>query len=188
MNICNIHKLKPSNVTLAPYLIMQFSRIFLLLLVFPMISAAPVHKFYVSITKIEYVKEKNSLQIITKIFTDDIEDALQQRYDSSILLDTKKETKAADEDLKNYILQKIDIKVNGKAVKLEYIGKEYDTDMVVAYIEVKDVNDLKTIEIDNKILMEIFPEQQNIIHLKTPKNRRSLILDRDEPIGKLDFN
>lgn len=167
---------------------MKIFNFFLLLLVFPLISAAPMHKFYVSITKIEYVKEKNSLQIITKIFTDDIEDALQQRYDASISLDTKKETKAADEHLKNYILQKINIKVNGKAAKLEYIGKEYDTDMVVAYIEIKDVNDLKTIEIENKILMEIFPEQQNIIHLKTPKNRRSLILDRDESIGKLEFN
>ncbi|TXD73169.1 DUF6702 family protein [Aequorivita antarctica] len=167
---------------------MKFFRVFLLLLVFPMVSGIPVHKFYVSITKIEYVKEKSSLQIITKIFTDDIEDALQQRYNSSISLDTKKETEAADEDLKNYILQKITIKVNGKQVALDYIGKEYETDMVVAYIEVKNVKELKTIEIENKVLMEMFPEQQNIIHLKTPKNRLSLILDKDEPKGKLNFN
>jgi uncharacterized protein YuzE len=71
---------------------------------------------------------------------------------------------------------------------LDYIGKEYDTDMLVAYIEVKDVKELKTIEIENKVLMEMFPEQQNIIHLKTPESRRSLILDKDEPSGKLKFN
>lgn len=153
-----------------------------------MLSATPKHKFYVSITKIEYVKAKNSLQIITKIFTDDIEDALQQRFDASISLDSKKETAAAEEGLKNYILQKINIKINGKPVQLNYIGKEYETDMVVAYIEVKEVTTLKTIEIENKVLMELFPEQQNIIHLKTSKSRRSLILDRDEPKGKLDFN
>ncbi|AFL79994.1 hypothetical protein Aeqsu_0482 [Aequorivita sublithincola DSM 14238] len=167
---------------------MKIFRIFLFLLLIPMVSATPAHKFYVSITKIEYVKEKSSLQIITKIFIDDIEDALQQRFDPSISLDTKKETEAADEDLKKYILQKINIKVNGKPVQLNYIGKEYDTDMVVAYIEVKNVKDIKTIEIENKVLMDLFPEQQNIIHLKTPKNRRSLILDKDEPKGKLDFN
>src|SRR5690606_40891120 len=75
----------------------------------------------------------SSLFPYTTLFrsTDDIEDALQQRFDPSISLDTKKETKAADEDLKNYILQKINIKVNGKSVKLDYIGKEYDTDMVM---------------------------------------------------------
>ncbi len=167
---------------------MKYFRILLLLLVFPLVSATSAHKFYVSITKIEYVKEKSSLQIITKIFTDDIEDVLKQRYDASISLDTKKETEAADEDLKKYLLQKMNISVNGKPVKLDYIGKEYDTDMLVAYIEVKDVKELKTIEIENKVLMEMFPEQQNIIHLKTPESRRSLILDKDEPSGKLKFN
>ncbi len=166
---------------------MKFFRIFLLLLVFPIISAAPLHKFYVSITKIEYVKEKKSLQIITKIFIDDIEDALQQRYNPSISLDTKKETEAANEDLKKYILQKINIKVNGKPVSLNYIGKEYDTDMVVAYLEVTDVKELNTITIENKILLDVFSEQQNIIHLKTPTSRKSLILDKDEPKGELNF-
>jgi uncharacterized protein YuzE len=156
-------------------------------MVFPLVSGAPAHKFYVSITKIEYVKEKSSLQIITKIFIDDIEDALQQRYNPSISLDTKKETAAADEDLKKYILQKINIKVNGKAVSLNYIGKEYDTDMVVAYMEVTDVKELKTITIENKILLDVFSEQQNIIHLKTPNSRKSLILDKDEPSGQLNF-
>jgi uncharacterized protein YuzE len=155
---------------------------------FPLVSGTSAHKFYVSITKIEYVKEKSSLQIITKIFTDDIEDVLQQHYDSSISLDTKKETEAADKDLKEYLLQKINIKVNGKAVQLNYLGKEYDTDMLVAYIEVEGVKDIKTIEIENKVLMEMFDEQQNIIHLKTPTTRRSLILDKDEPRGILKFN
>ncbi|MEM0518516.1 MULTISPECIES: DUF6702 family protein [Aequorivita] len=167
---------------------MKFSKILLLLLVFPLMSGSNAHKFYVSITKIEYVKEKNSLQIIAKIFTDDIEDALQQRYDSSLSLDTEKETPTTNEVLQNYLLEKIHIKVNGSAVKLNYLGKEYDTDMLVAYLEVVDLKELKTIEIENKVLLEMFSEQQNIIHLKTPTTRRSLILDNDEPRGKLKFN
>lgn len=157
-------------------------------MLFPLISASSAHKFYVSITKMEYVKEKNSLQIITKIFTDDIEDALQQRYDPSISLDTKKETSEANEFLEKYLLRKLSVTINGKPVALHYIGKEYDTDMVVAYIEVTGVKTIKNIEIENKILMELFSDQQNIIHLKTPNSRRSLILDKDEPKGKLNFN
>ncbi|WP_310992572.1 DUF6702 family protein [Aequorivita marina] len=161
--------------------------ILILLLVFPFVSATSAHKFYVSITKIEYVKEKSAIQVIAKIFTDDMEDALQLKYDPSISLDTKKETKAANADLQRYLLQKIKIKVNGKPVQLQYIGKEYETDMVVAYMEVTNVMDLKTIEIENKVLMEVFSEQKNIVHFKTSENRRSLILDRDEPRGSLNF-
>ena len=158
------------------------------MLVFPLVSATPAHKFYVSVTKVDYVKEKKSLQIITKIFIDDLEDALQQRYDASISLGTKKETKANDEDVEKYILSKLQINVNGKPVKLVYIGKEYDTDMLVAYIEVTNIPELNSIEIENRVLTEIFAEQQNIIHLKTPASRKSLILDKDEPSGVLKFN
>jgi len=167
---------------------MKYFKILLLLLVFPLVSATPAHKFYVSVTKVDYVKEKKSLQIITKIFIDDLEDALQQRYDASISLGTKKETKANDEDVEKYILSKLKINVNGKPVKLVYIGKEYDTDMLVAYIEVTNIPELNSIEIENKVLTEIFAEQQNIIHLKTPASRKSLILDKDEPSGVLKFN
>ncbi len=166
---------------------MKFKSFFLLFLIVPLLSATPAHKFYVSITKIEYVKEKESLQIITKIFIDDIEDALQKRYDPSISLDTKKETDTDLTFLKEYILQKIQLKVNGNPVKLDYIGQEYDTDMVVAYMEVTGVKELKNIEIENKVLMDMFEEQQNIVHLKTPNSRRSLILDRQEPSGTLNF-
>ncbi len=167
---------------------MKYFKVLLLLLVIPLVSGTTAHKFYVSITKIEYVKEKNSLQIITKIFTDDIEDVLELKTGASISLNTKKETPLADEDVKMYILQKLKIKVNGKKAQLNYIGKEYDTDMLVAYLEVTDVKELKVLEIENKVLTEIFGEQQNIIHLKTPTSRRSLILDKDEPSGKLKFN
>lgn len=167
---------------------MKYSKILLLLLVLPLFSATSAHKFYVSITKIEFVKKQSSLQIITKIFTDDIENALRQEFSKSIFLDSKKETAQADEYLKQYILQKIKIKVNGMPVKLNYLGKEYDTDMVVAYIEVTDITDLQTVAIENKVLMEMFPEQKNIIHLNTAKSRRSLILDKDNPRGELKFN
>ncbi len=167
---------------------MKYSKVLLLLLLLPLLSASSTHKFYVSITNIEFVKQKSSLQIITKIFTDDIENALRQEYSNPIFLDSQKETAEADELLKKYILQKIKLNVNGKPVKLNYIGKEYETDMVVVYLEVTGISDLKTVEIENKVLMEMFPEQKNIVHLKTAKSRRSLILEEDTPRGKLDFN
>ena len=53
---------------------MRSVSIFLLLLSLPVLMASSsAHKFYVSITKIEYVASQQSLQIITKIFIDDFE-------------------------------------------------------------------------------------------------------------------
>ena len=52
---------------------MRFLKVFILAVVFPVLMAAAVHKFYASTTTIEYVPQEQSLQIITEIFTDDIQ-------------------------------------------------------------------------------------------------------------------
>lgn len=167
---------------------MKFLKISLFLLLFPLLTASSTHKFYVSITKIEYVEEKQTLQIISKIFIDDIEDVLQQRYDTTISLATKKETKKDVDFLKKYVSQKLQIAVNESPVKITYIGREYETDIVKIYMEVINVTELRSIEISNKILMELFEEQQNIIHVKIDGNRRSLVLEKENPKGMLNFN
>ena len=167
---------------------MKFLKITLLVLLFPLITGSTEHKFYVSITKIEYVAENESLQIITQFFIDDIEEVLQKRYRPDVSLGTIKETEEDVALLKGYILQKLNISVNGTPVTLDYLGIEYDVDMVKSYIEVTGVKEFKSLEIEFKALTELFTEQQNIIHFKTAEIRKSLILDIDNPKGVLNFN
>ncbi|GHC56059.1 DUF6702 family protein [Ulvibacter litoralis] len=167
---------------------MKFIKLAFLPLLFLVITGATAHKFYVSITKIEYVAEKESIQIITQLFVDDIEQTLRKRYRKDVSLGTKKETEADAKLLKEYILQKLTIKVNGKPVVLHYLGKEYENDLVKSYIEITGIKEFKEIEVENKVLMDVFEEQQNIIHLKSKDHRRSLILDSDNPKGLLNFD
>jgi hypothetical protein len=167
---------------------MKFTKIFLLLLLFPLITGSTDHKFYVSITKIEYVAESESLQIINQLFLDDIEEVLRKRYRPDISLGTSKETKEDVALLQEYVLQKLKISVNGNPVVLNYLGREYDIDMVKSFIEVTGVKEFHAIEVEFDALTELFSEQQNIIHLKTAKSRKSLILDRDNPKGLLNFD
>jgi len=166
---------------------MKYLKIILLLSLFSSITAFTVHKFYVSTTNVEYVKEKQSIQIISKIFIDDVEDVLQKRYGDQVSLATKKETKKDEEFLEKYLLDKLKIKVNGKEANLKYIGREYETDVVKMYFEITGVASLQKLEIENKALMDLFAEQQNIIHIKTPLKRRSLVLEADNPKGMLNF-
>ena len=167
---------------------MKFYKITLLILLFPFITGSADHKFYVSITKIEYVAESESLQIITQLFLDDIEEVLRKRYRPDISLGTPKETLEDVTLLQDYILQKLKISVNGTPVALNYLGREYEIDMVKSFIEVTGIKEFHTIEVEFNALTELFSEQQNIIHLKTAKRRKSLILDRDNPKGVLNFD
>lgn len=167
---------------------MKFLKLPVLLLLFVGLTAASVaHKFYVSTTNVEYVPQKESVQIITKLFIDDLEDVLQERYSPSISLATKKETEQDAAFLEKYLLEKLKIKVNGKEAPLHYLGKEYEIDVVKAYIEITGVRQLNTLEIENEALFELFPDQQNIIHFKKGDYRRSLVLDANNPKEMLNF-
>ena len=157
-------------------------------ILFPIIVAATSHKFYVSTTNIEYVDDKQTVQIITKIFLDDIEEVLRERYHSEVHLASEKETEQDAKLLKEYILQKLKVTVDGKEAKFNYLGKEYDIDIVKSFIEIENVASFNSVEIENKILMDLFPEQKNIIHIKTKNTKRSLILEKENPKGVLNFN
>ena len=39
-----------------------------------------VHKYYVSITQIDFVEEQESVQITSRIFIDDLEDVFRERF------------------------------------------------------------------------------------------------------------
>jgi len=77
--------------------------------------------------------------------------------------------------------------VNGTKREYNYIGLQYDVDRVKLYLEITNVSALEQIEIENKILFDTFEDQQNIIHIKTPEKRRSLVLDKENPKGLLNF-
>ncbi|PHS65870.1 MAG: hypothetical protein COB12_06425 [Flavobacterium sp.] len=167
---------------------MKFFKIIFLLMLFPLMISSTSHKFYVSTTNVEFVKEKQVVQVITKIFIEDVEQALQARYNSSISLDGPKESASDVAYLNKYVLQKMEFKINGKEVKLNYIGQEYDLDIVNMYFEIENISEVNSIEVENKVLFDMFPEQQNIIHFKTSESRKSLVLDKDHPKGVLNFN
>jgi len=163
-------------------------KIGMLLLIIPIMMAFNVHKFYVSTTKVDYVEDKKALQIISKIFIEDIEDVLQQRFNSKIRVDTEKEGPEVEGLMRDYVMDRFHMKVDGKEIPLKYIGREYDMDMVKLYFEATNIRKFDAIEIENTVLFDLTEEQQNIVHVHAKKKRKSLVLDRENPNGLLNFN
>ena len=166
---------------------MRFFKIFILAIIFPVLMGATVHKFYASTTRVEYVPQEQSLQIITEIFTDDIQQALSKRNLREIHLDSKKQTPADVLLLRDYVFKKLVVYLNDVKQEYDYIGLQYDIDRVKLFLEITNVSSFERIEIENKILFDTFEDQQNIIHIKTSNARRSLVLDKENPKGLLNF-
>ncbi|MFT5254896.1 MAG: hypothetical protein ACI9RL_000231 [Candidatus Paceibacteria bacterium] len=166
---------------------MKYKKILFLIIIVPILTAATIHKFYVTTTRVEYIPQEQSLQIITEIFTDDIEKTLTKRTLKEVHLDSEKETNEDLALLRDYVFNKFVVFVNGIKVNYNYIGLQYDIDRVKLYLEITNVSSLATLEIENTILFDAFVDQQNIIHIKTPDLRRSLVLDKENPKGLLNL-
>jgi hypothetical protein len=93
------------------------------------------------------------------------------------------------EYLEKYLRTKFVVEINGKTVAYTFIGKKYDTDMVICYLEVPDVPlaNLKQIAIQNEILMDIYDDQQNVVHLKANGKKKSHVLVKSNTKGMLNL-
>lgn len=145
------------------------------------------HKFYVSLTDMEYVKEKESVQIIINVFMDDIEKALNTDYNIDMKISTKNEIKNANSYYAKYLNEKLKIKINHIDVNFRFIGKEYEGDLVFFYLEIDNIKSLETLEIKNTLLVQYFENQQNIVKLKKGNQRTSEILSKENDKAMLKF-
>lgn len=162
--------------------------IFLLVVAVPLMAAAGLHKYYFSVTQADYDAQDHALKMVTRVFYDDLQKVFQERYDKSIKVDASYDQKKLDGYIKRYFDGKFIVRINGKAQPLHYIGHKDEVDYVVCFFEVTDIQDLKTIEIENTLLTDLFPDQKNVVHLKAGANEKSFLLTRENDKAVLNFS
>jgi len=153
----------------------------------PLKIKASAHKFYVSTSNVTYNSNTASLEIIQRVFTDDLESVLRMRYGQNIKLALDNEPKENAELIKRYITSQWRIVSQDKELSLNYLGHTYDIDQVKIFIEVPVKSRPKTLFFENKTLFDLTSDQQNIIHVKVGDQRRSLLLFSENPNGVLNF-
>jgi len=156
-------------------------KIIVMVLFVSLSSFISLHKYYVSVTDIEYAKETKSLQIISRLFVDDFEKVLKERYLDTISLDDN----SADFYMEKYFTKKLQVDVNKEPQQFNFIGKEIDGDMVHCYFEIENISNIETINVTNKLLFDTYKSQQNITHLKINGKKKSFLFIKDKSSGLL---
>ena len=155
---------------------------------FLLISLAfTTHKYYLSLTQIEYNKNQKSLEVIINVFMDDIELAINKEYAIDLNLTTKDELKDADVYFHNYLTKNLTFTIDNDIVTHNYIGKEYEGDLVYFYLEIAVKENPKYLEVFNTILLTYFEQQQNIVKFKNGSKRQSKILSKNTTKALLNF-
>lgn len=139
---------------------------------------ANAHKFYTSLTQVEYNPKTQSAEVIMNVFTDDLEMAISDHH--------KRKITSRDRDFNKLCYQYLDAKFQLKdpenqSLKNQYVGLEIKRDMVSIYLEVKLLQGLSNSSLTQVILLESNNEQTNIVNLKNGKNKTSLIFRSGTP-------
>ena len=147
------------------------------------------HPFHVSVCDIEHDPESQALQISQRIFIDDLEEGLKG-FHKLDQVDTykPKDPQRLDSLIEKYLEAKLFIRANGKDLKLNYLGSELEGDARWAYLEVENMAVVDEAEVSNLILVEVFADQENIVHFKSKGKIRSYRLSKDEKKVNFKFD
>lgn len=147
-----------------------------------------LHPMHVSVTEIEMDEKDKRLEIMMRVFADDLETTLRESLKQPEFDISKQSTAALDAIMKEYLAPRFKIVVDNKAVQSKYLGHELEGDAFIFYMEVPGVKKLKTIQIQNNIITEVFEDQSNLVHVTVRGTVRSLRLTRSVPIDRLTFD
>lgn len=159
----------------------------LLILLLPLFAFTSAHKFYVSVTNVGYSEKDDALQITSRVFIDDLDELLKERYGIDAQLSTDAESEFSDEYLEKYLRAKFSVEINEKTATYKLIGRKYDNDVCIFYLEIEavELETVKSIQIENQLLTDMFDEQQNVLHFKINGKKKSFVLIKSDTKGML---
>jgi hypothetical protein len=151
----------------------MMKKISFLVLIAVVLMSFMEHPIYVSTSEIDYNSEDKQLEIAIKIFSDDLEEVLSLEKGETVEIGTNREHPKATEYIVAYLREHFKLEVNGKDVSFEYVNRKLIKDEFFAMwvlVQVPKVNKLKSLSLENDILVDFNNGQQNHIKFRDAGN------------------
>lgn len=149
------------------------------------LSAAPVaiaHNFHTSLTRIDYNEKEKIYEITIQLFTHDLAPLLEKKTGKRVDLDKS--------DVDRFILDYLNktfvlIDKKGEKRKLEWVGKEINTDTAWIYLETPAAEGLENYKLQNTIFFESFPEQTNLVICRYEGKKADLMFKAGDKVKEI---
>lgn len=146
-----------------------------------------LHPFYVSVTEIKHDAATNELQISSRIFADDLENVLKKQSRQAVDIIHPANRTQTDSLIAAYVSKHLVITVDGKAVKLHYVGYKIEEEAAWCFLEAENIKPFKQVHIKDDILYAEHPNQINMIHVILHDERKSTKLDNPNANADIVF-
>ncbi|MCB0487712.1 MAG: hypothetical protein KDC99_04505 [Cyclobacteriaceae bacterium] len=148
-----------------------------------------LHPLHVSVTEIEYNEKVNALQIISRIFIDDLETSIRAKVQKPELdLMNPKDGLTTKGLVNDYLKDHLKVRLDGKLQSISLLGFEEENFALICYIEIENVKDFKTIDVTNTVITETYDDQSNLVHVTYKGPIKSTRLMRDKPTDRFTFD
>ena len=157
----------------------------LLILIASFFSAPTAdHPIHLSVTEL-YPSDAGQVEMSITFFMDDFGDAINyDQYREQI----NSGELSVDDLIMRYLVEKTSLELNGKAVQYELVRKETNFPALTCYLKVSpEITDLKSLSVENTMMLELFDDQRNMVHVKIPEKEGSLILDKKKTKASARF-
>jgi hypothetical protein len=154
-------------------------------------SKRSYHPIHLSITDVEHNPKDQSLEIVHKVFIDDLEKILENTYRTRLYLATDKEHADTDKFIIAYLKKHFTLEIDGRVYVPEFHGKFVNAkeDIFAVWIlaKIEGIAQIKTIKHSNTILMDLYDDQENFTHFKYLGKRKSARFKYQEKIDEISF-
>lgn len=147
----------------------------------------PVHPLFVNVLEFNHNSKDNILEVSCKMYFDDFENALKASYKIPVDITHPKDVKALEKMMFEYIQKHLQLKINGKAVQLQYVGYEKENEALWTYIQVNNVTAVKKLEISNNLMYELYNTQISIMHAAVGGVRKSTKINNPDTQASFDW-
>lgn len=147
---------------------------------------AAMHPFFISVVEIEHNAKEASIEISVRTYTDDLEKMIQKEFNVKLDLSQKSQQEKANLYIAQYLQKKLALHANGVSTKMDFVGYEVQKESTWSYFEIKQVKQLKQLNVFCEILFGVDPNQINIIHASSGGQRKSYELAT--PKNSTQFN
>ena len=162
-------------------------KIILIFILFSLTSLPSPHPLHVSIMQMDHNEETNTLEITLKAFVDDFELGLKDYSHTKVFLNDNEGNDSIDVIMEKFVRQMTSYKINGKTTELKWIGWELEKDEVFIYYEIALTKKVKSISVQNDLLMNEYLDQVNIVHLKYIGKNKSFLLEEKKSEKAFEF-
>jgi len=145
------------------------------------------HPMHVTVTEVEYDKESKAIEMSMHIFVDDLEKHIRLLEKNEALEILELNEVDRNQVLNKYFVNNVLLKVNEKSQTTNYLGHEVEGEALWVFMEVEDVKKLKTLEITNMTLLELYDDQANLIHFEHEGEVYSEKLDNSTSMVRYDL-